>query len=499
MASGENSKSFRHDNSPESEDGENVANFDNSRMIINRMATLYAEKIMNDIILVIGNDEYPSHKLILCASSDVFQIMLHGSKWSESNEKRVTLGEKPECAAVFEDFLKYLYTGKIHLNFATVVPIVSLADKYNVKDLLQLGLGYMERNVSLACKKNQVVSWFQLTIASGHTHVANLCSNFIKSNFEMVSKTIDFPRMEPELLISLIRCNDLVIHDEFKLFECISRWLTSRKAFMESTGEENIDMHFDRYVDLVMSYVRFPMMTQHQLSDLLLNPLSDSHTNMILDKIRAGLRFHKGGEVVDLAGIDNRIYTPRLYTAEKFCASLCVDHFYELPSYHCRSLLFSSQRYNAENQGEDQLDWSVDLYPKGVWFQRCLTVYKPSGKEVPERVIKTVRASVKIKLSCENDQIEMGMPCKCQDEIRVKIGILIIGNQDKFEHVRCVRTRNFVFSHESEIVNFDDIVDFEELLTLKPKSQYLSGENGESLKILLTITPLSKYSSLSVT
>ena len=68
----------------------------------------------------------------------------------------LVLGETPECAAVFEHFLKYLYTGKIHLNFATVVPIVSLADKYNVKDLLKLGLDYMERNVSLACKKNQV-------------------------------------------------------------------------------------------------------------------------------------------------------------------------------------------------------------------------------------------------------------------------------------------------------------------------------------------------------
>ena len=62
-----------------------------------------------------------------------------------------------------------------------------------------------------------------------------------------------------------------------------------------------------------MSYVRFPMMSHHQLSDLLLNPLSDSHTSMILDKIRAGLRFHKGGEVLDSTGIDNRIYTPRYY------------------------------------------------------------------------------------------------------------------------------------------------------------------------------------------
>ena len=74
---------------------------------------------------MVGNNmEYPAHKLILCASSDVFQIMLHDSKWSESNEKRVTLGETPSCAAVFEDFLKYLYTGKIHLNYCTVVPIV---------------------------------------------------------------------------------------------------------------------------------------------------------------------------------------------------------------------------------------------------------------------------------------------------------------------------------------------------------------------------------------
>ena len=81
----------------------------------------------------------------------------------------------------------------------------------------------------------------------------------------------------------------------------------------------------------------------------------------------------------------------------------------------------------------------------------------------------------------------------------MKIGILIIGNQDNFEHVRCVKTRNFTFSHQSEIVNFDDIVDYDELLTLKPKSQYLSGENQESFKILVTLTPLSKYSSLSVT
>ena len=41
-----------------------MANFDNSNMIINKMATLYAEKIMSDITLVVGNSEYEAHKLV---------------------------------------------------------------------------------------------------------------------------------------------------------------------------------------------------------------------------------------------------------------------------------------------------------------------------------------------------------------------------------------------------------------------------------------------------
>jgi hypothetical protein len=39
--------------------------------------------------------------------------MLMNSKWSESQEKKIVLRESPACAAVFEVFLKYLYTGKI--------------------------------------------------------------------------------------------------------------------------------------------------------------------------------------------------------------------------------------------------------------------------------------------------------------------------------------------------------------------------------------------------
>ena len=70
-----------------------------------------------------------------------------------------------------------------------------------------------------------------------------------------------------------------------------------------------------------------------------------------------------------------------------------------MPVYHCRSLHFSSHESTADHSGETQVDWMVDLYPKGVWFQKCFKI-KTSGtmQEVPERVLRTVRASVSTKV-----------------------------------------------------------------------------------------------------
>ena len=53
-------------------------------------------------------------------------------------------------------FFRYFYTGKIQLDFTKIIPLVSLADKYNVCDLLKLGLDFMERNVAVAAKRHQV-------------------------------------------------------------------------------------------------------------------------------------------------------------------------------------------------------------------------------------------------------------------------------------------------------------------------------------------------------
>lgn len=47
---------------------------DNSKSVLLKIATLYAEQLMSDLILEVGGVGYAAHRLILCASSEVFQV-----------------------------------------------------------------------------------------------------------------------------------------------------------------------------------------------------------------------------------------------------------------------------------------------------------------------------------------------------------------------------------------------------------------------------------------
>ena len=70
--------------------------------------------------------------------------------------------------------------------------------------------------------------------------------------------------------------------------------------------------------------------------------------------------------------------------------------------------------------------------------------------EIPECVMQTVRLSVQ---------------CKSEEEarVRVQIGILIAGSQDGVDHIiKCVR-RNYIFTPNDRILNFDDLLPYWEL------------------------------------
>ena len=236
-------------------------NIDNSCEISTNISRLYSEGLLCDIIIVVGATEYPAHRLIMCASSDVFQAMFSNPLWIESVKNRIVLKETtPACASVFKDFLRYLYTGKIQFDFCNMLPLVILSDKYNVKSLLKIGLQFMMDNMGIACKKNQLVSWLQFSMASGQKQLEEECLNFTKWNFNVVSNATDFSSIEPDLMILLLESHEIVIHDEFELFVCLLRWIEGRQEMIISKEEKDV-CEMEEYFNTIITYIRFPMMS----------------------------------------------------------------------------------------------------------------------------------------------------------------------------------------------------------------------------------------------
>ncbi|EEC19702.1 hypothetical protein IscW_ISCW014872 [Ixodes scapularis] len=131
----------------------------------------------------------------------------------------IELKEEPPCEAVFGDFLGYLYTGRTRVDHARVLPLVALADKYNVKDLMHLCISYMAQHIVTAAHHNQLVSWFCYTLNCDSASVQTSFSNFIAWNFELVAQMEDFGNIELDVLISFLRRSDLVVASEFQLFK----------------------------------------------------------------------------------------------------------------------------------------------------------------------------------------------------------------------------------------------------------------------------------------
>ncbi|XP_037296845.1 BTB/POZ domain-containing protein 17-like isoform X2 [Manduca sexta] len=450
---------------------------DNSQSVLLKIATLYAEQLMSDLTLEVAGVGYPAHRLILCASSEVFQVMLMNREWSEWRESRIVLQETPTAASVFPHFLKYFYTGQIRISYHTVLPVLSLADKYNVKDLVSLCLSYMSQHIAHAAKRGQLIAWMQYTMACGHNEVAKACQNFVKWNLEWVwsdstGAETELGELEGETLVALLQQSDLVLHNEMSLYQFVVRWLNKQREKLDASdlSEAEKKSHWESLVAAVFSHIRFPMMCPKQLAKLLLCPLIQEHKEFFMERMAIAMSYQSGQyervAEVQQTEAGRMLFTPRLYTEDTWGSVLAVDNFHSLPCYHTRTFIFSTRPSIADVSPQEKLlEWTVDLYPKGVWFRKSLLIVWAGTYDVPEVVLRTVRISITCQNSPEHTVSPYGLIHQLEPDVRVKIGILVWGVQKGVEHVSSVVERVHRFSAQNRMLNIDGALDFDSLNT----------------------------------
>lgn len=79
-----------------------------------------------------------------------------------SSRQEVELHEEPECQRAFSAFVEFMYTCNVTLSADTTLPMLVLADKYNVDDLRDVCVRYARSHVIPKLQLKDVFHvWFQ--------------------------------------------------------------------------------------------------------------------------------------------------------------------------------------------------------------------------------------------------------------------------------------------------------------------------------------------------
>lgn len=435
------------------------------------MALLFRSGDLSDIILVVGQQTFAAHRLLLSSASDVFRVMLSSDHWSDSRQQTVVLQEEEECMDVFERFLFYIYTGFIELCNASVLPVLMLADKYNVIDLRELCLSYMREHFTSVAEQCRVVDWLQYAKCAGYKQFVHECQDFILRNFQQVATCDGFLLIDCDLLCELLSSDYVVVESEYKLFVLVSRWLEHLKAELGSDEQQ-----WTQHVALpVLSCLRYFMMTQEQIESISRQPFLAAFRNFFKAQLELWKDLHSdtGDSGLPVNGFNvNRDI--RIYTSDAWSTSLVVDNYRDFKAYETKTVFFTSPLSASKAYEQQSWEWQVDFYPKGVHFDRSYLISWLRKLEVNGADYPITRVVLQSR------------PAETRN---VEVVLLVMGMQDGVEYVKKCVTRRCSFSERSPVQVFNDVIPYEEL-NFFTGSGFLCGHDSNALKVHIVIKPV---------
>lgn len=356
----------------------------NANLLVRNLLQHFNIKDQSDITLKVASQRFHLHKILL-ARSDVFRAMMLGQFWDDSRRQEIELQESEECLPYMESFFRYFYTAEINLTRENVLPIMILANKYNVKDLEEACERNAYKMVFSGTEIDQIVEWWHISAQLGLRLLHKKCRDYLLLNMDSVLQSSHFLDMSVEYLCELIKERDMVVKSEYCLYEALIRWLN------KDSNKPNLDA----YISKILPHIKFCMMSTDELLDIEQSFETQPELEKHMQKhLYNAFKFHavpfdKRG-TTKLASMD----CPRLYTSArlpKIGATLRL-HTYE------RESLENGIRHNisipvslSNADRDDCKDWLLVFHSlqNSIQLEICSAL-------CPSEQFDTVEASVLI-------------------------------------------------------------------------------------------------------
>ncbi|XP_046894618.1 BTB/POZ domain-containing protein 17 [Hypomesus transpacificus] len=351
------------------ENGAMVLN--HSMTLVQRLEALLAQGNASDVSLrvqTINTDEVKviqAHTLVLSLQSEIFEELL-----LSRNSSTLVLREAPDCAAVFDKFIRYLYCGDISVRLDQAIPLHKLASKYRILGLQQGLTQYMNQHLSSESPTGHVVGWYQYAMQIGDMALRDSCLQYLSWNLSSVLQSGEWGSISDDLLLSLLQRSDLILQSELELYEALEAWIGQNQPAGLT-------------VESALRAVRYGMIPpQHLFRLQKQSPLMLKYYETIRDLLYLAFQFHSASpiQLAKYFDVNCSIFTPRNYLSSSWGSPWVINN----PTRDDRSFSFQTQLGPSGSDASKRVTWNALFSPR--WFPLSVrSSYSEIGSMQPTR------------------------------------------------------------------------------------------------------------------
>ena len=199
-----------------------------------------------DVVLVVGEERLPAHRVILASLSAYFRAMFTG-EMAESRKKEIVInGIEPSALKALVD---YAYTACIQLTEDNVQSLLAAASALQFDEVKEAGSQFLLRQLDA----DNCLGIKRFAEVHGCHHLRSVAEVYSAQWFTDVHQQEEFLALSLEEVKAILSSDRLNVTTEYEVFEAALAWLTHDQ-------EERMDHLYD-----VISLVRFPLFTKEQL------------------------------------------------------------------------------------------------------------------------------------------------------------------------------------------------------------------------------------------
>ncbi len=276
--------------------------------------------------------------------------------------QEVELFEDGPCMRVFAAFLKFLYTCHVKLSTDSTLPILILGDKYNVQDLRQVCTHFACQHIIPKLQLKDVFHvWFQYATKCYHQELISACVTALSEKMDDITFSSEWEQewicLDKEQLIEFLKSSDLTIKDEFELWQAVVRWLNSAKHPQRLNKLEVL-------LRQILPYIRFPMMTPVQLTELEKSRLMEQFPILFMPYLLQAYKYHS----LSLASrastkeFHGTSFLLRNYSDLRWDKRVIINNYSTCQKCCEVGLRFTTKSSSFPSQ---TWEWELKVYPKG--------------------------------------------------------------------------------------------------------------------------------------